>query len=204
MIYKDEKGDENKFNLSSLVAGSETLTVLSVKKNDNNTPTDTTDDFDELTYKDEKGTENKVDISGLIKADNGLAVNSGTVQLGGALTKPTAITTNATNTLAIAGLEAPTATDDYDVVTVDNTSGVLKKMAVSSLSVRQYVSEYNASQGDQEFDTPKDIKSLENIDVYRNGLRIDFVQVDSNTIKLNLTDTNGCFANDQIRIVQLQ
>ena len=124
--------------------------------------------------------------------------------MGGALVKPTAITANATNTLAIGGLEVPNATDDYSVVTVDNTSGVLKKIAVSNLNVQQFVVKYTAALGDDQFDTPKDITRLDNVDAYRNGARIDFTQVDANTIKLDLAEIGGCHAGDEIRIVQLQ
>ena len=46
----------------------ETVTVLSVATNDNGTPTDTSDDFDELRYQDEGGTNNVVDISSLVTA----------------------------------------------------------------------------------------------------------------------------------------
>ena len=45
-----------------------------------------------------------INISSLIKADNGLTVNSGTVELGGTLTKPTTITASAANPLALQGL----------------------------------------------------------------------------------------------------
>ena len=79
-----------------------------------------------------------VDANGVLKqieqtaitptANNGLIVNAvgNAIQLGGALTKPTAITTTAANTLAVAGLQTGTAIDR--VVVADATSGVLKQM----------------------------------------------------------------------------
>ena len=58
-------------------------------------------------------------------ANNGLTKTANNIQLGGALTTPTAITTNGSNTLAIAGLPTTgTATDK--IVVADPTSGVLK------------------------------------------------------------------------------
>ena len=205
--YKDENGDDKKVDISSLVKKDETLTELSVKKNDGpDGISGNADDFDELTYKDEKGTETKVNINSLIKANNGLVVNNdNTLQLGGALTKPTTITADATNTLAIDGLQAPAPADNYEVVTADNTTGVLKKVAITSLSVRQYVKEYTVTtRGEDEFDTHQDYTSPQNVQAFRNGIRIDFTEVDANTIRLNLSEINGCFVDDEIRIVQLQ
>lgn len=58
-------------------------------------------------------------------ASNGLSKTVNNIQLGGALTKPTAITTDATNTLAITGLPNTGAITDK-IVVADPTSGVLK------------------------------------------------------------------------------
>ncbi|SFD54404.1 tail fiber domain-containing protein [Flavobacterium phragmitis] len=69
----------------------------------------------------------------LISANNGLTSTNGNVQLGGTLTLPaTTITTDATHTLAISGLQtvtAPTTTDN--LVTADPTSGVLHQRTVA-------------------------------------------------------------------------
>lgn len=143
---------------------------------------------------------------GGILATNGLTVDANnTVQLGGALIQPTAIDTDATNSLAIKGLEdADITANDFDVMVVNQTTGVLQKLGTENLRARQYVLEYTAARGDDEFDTPQEIIELENVDAYRNGVRIDFVQVDADTVKLHLAETGGCYADDQIRIVQLQ
>ncbi|MNX27639.1 hypothetical protein D3C86_577310 [compost metagenome] len=70
-------------------------------------------------------------------ANNGLTVTSGVVQLGGALIKPTVITTDATNTLAISGTQTGNSTYVYNgsytstadrIVVADPTSGVLKQV----------------------------------------------------------------------------
>jgi hypothetical protein len=137
-------------------------------------------------------------------ADNGLTNNSGTIELGGALTKATEIETTNTNTLAITGLQDAddTSPEDYAFLAIDKTTGVIHK--TSTASAKQLVVSYTAARGDDEFDTPKNILELDNVDAYRNGVRIDFVQVDANTIKLDLAEIDGCYTGDEIRIVQLQ
>lgn len=66
-----------------------------------------------------------------ITADNGITYTPNNIQLGGPLVKVTTITATSTNTLAIAGLvNDPSAT--Y-VVTINNSTGVLTKTAVSAI-----------------------------------------------------------------------
>lgn len=62
-----------------------------------------------------------VDI--LTSSDNGLTSTNGKVQLGGLLTAATIVTADATNTLAIAGLQAGSTSDK---IVVADTNGVLK------------------------------------------------------------------------------
>ncbi|AXB58257.1 hypothetical protein HYN86_17320 [Flavobacterium fluviale] len=63
-------------------------------------------------------------------ADNGLTITSGNIQLGGALTKPSILTTTSAYTLAILGLQTGTSTDD---LVVTDANGVLRKIAPSNL-----------------------------------------------------------------------
>lgn len=56
-------------------------------------------------------------------ANNGLSANNGFIQLGGALTQPSVLTTTSSFTLAINGLQAGSASDN---VLVTDTNGVLK------------------------------------------------------------------------------
>lgn len=65
------------------------------------------------------------------KADNGLSATGGSVQLGGALLKPTVLTTTGF-TFAIEGLSPGLLTDD--VILADPSTGILKKINASSLS----------------------------------------------------------------------
>jgi hypothetical protein len=64
-------------------------------------------------------------------ANNGLTKTGSLVQLGGALITPTSITTTATNTLAVAGLQSGTSVDS--VVLADAATGVLRRMSMSAI-----------------------------------------------------------------------
>jgi len=79
---------------------------------------------------------NKPVLPTALTADNGLAITANKVQLGGSLTKATALTTTATNTLAIEGLQTGAATDN--IVVADATSGVLKTVTGSSMQIEPW------------------------------------------------------------------
>jgi hypothetical protein len=70
----------------------------------------------------------KMSVADLVSiyANNGLTKTADSVQLGGALTKPTTITASATNTLAVPGLQSGTTNDS--AVVVDAATGVLKRI----------------------------------------------------------------------------
>lgn len=75
-------------------------------------------------------------------ATNGTSLVAGNVELGGALTKPTVITTTATNTLSFAGLTAKTVqVDNNDSLLVVNAQGRVQYLAVSNLPANNI---YNA------------------------------------------------------------
>ncbi|MCG8733428.1 hypothetical protein, partial [Tenacibaculum finnmarkense] len=136
-----------------------------------------------------------------VTANNGLNINttSNAVELGGALTKPTKITTDATNTLTIEGLEDGNATTDK-VVTVD-ASGVLRKVTLANIAVQQEETVLTAATLNQvEFLVA--LKPGDKINVYRNGVRVGFTV---NAAKTGITLEPGakCYTGDQIRIVQI-
>ena len=58
-----------------------------------------------------------------------------------------------------------------------------------------------ASTGQTQFTTPVPIVDEKKIEVYRNGVRIDFTAINSNTIELESEVI--CYQNDNIRIVQI-
>jgi hypothetical protein len=66
--------------------------------------------------------------AGSITASNGLSGSGNDIQLGGALTLPTTITTDATNTFALAGLQTGLVTDDVML----SNGGVVKKINATS------------------------------------------------------------------------
>lgn len=67
-----------------------------------------------------------------VYASNGLTKVADSIQLGGTLSKPTSITTSATNTLALPGLQSGVATDS--IVVIDPATGVLKRTSLSSVA----------------------------------------------------------------------
>ena len=138
-------------------------------------------------------------------ANNGLTVHTdNVVQLGGDLIQPTALNTDATNTLAITGLEdADLTTGDYDIMVVHTTTGVIEKTPASALQSKRLMAEYTAADGEIDFAAPQMITDTNAIDVYRNGVRVDFSLVNATTVKLDLGTLTGCYAGDEIRIVML-
>lgn len=129
---------------------------------------------------------------------NGLSKNENTLSLGGALTKPTDISTTAINTLSITGLETGNLSDD-ELVVIDKTTGVLKKIMAPSL-VQEKQKLIIANDGQTQFTSPLSIDNPEKLNVYRNGIKIDFTILDTSTIKLETGVV--CYQDDEIRIVQ--
>jgi len=71
----------------------------------------------------------QVNPNSVSTADNGLNSTAGNVQLGGVLLKPTTVTATASNTLAIAGLQTGSGSDN---VLVADSNGVLKWVSRAS------------------------------------------------------------------------
>ena len=71
-----------------------------------------------------------------VTADNGLTKTGDNIQLGGTLIKPTTITTDGTQTLAIAGLQPGANTDK--LVVADPTTGLLKSVDQSALAIEPW------------------------------------------------------------------
>ena len=146
---------------------------------------------------------NWVNQSVILNANNGLSVQGQNIQLGGNLVQATEITTTNINTLAIQGLQNGDVVTDDDLVVVDRTTGILKKAPASSI-LREEISTITANDGDFSFNTPLPITDLRKVNLYRNGVRIDF-EVDpvNPTTTIIITDPESiCFAGDEIRIVQ--
>jgi hypothetical protein len=71
---------------------------------------------------------------------------------------------------------------------------------ISSISIEQVV--VTAVDGQLLFTTPLPITDIRKIDVYRNGARISFTQINATTIQIEKEAT--CYLGDEIRIVQLK
>ncbi|CAM1333035.1 hypothetical protein [Tenacibaculum aestuariivivum] len=131
-------------------------------------------------------------------ANNGLLINSNnTIQLGGELIKPTIIKTSPVNTLAITNLEDGDVTQD-EIVTVNKTTGQLKKVTATNL-FREEVTQLIASDGQLTFNGLT-LYSNDKVNVYRNGVRVDFVIINNTTIQIEADAI--CYQGDQIKIVQ--
>ena len=132
--------------------------------------------------------------------ENGLSVvNGNTIQLGGTLIQPTTIQTDASSTLSITGLEHNNDVSSAMVMLLDN-QGALTQAPLSDLVQREETI-ITATPGQNQFPTPQTITNIDHIDVYRNGVKINFSAVGPNLIELQADVI--CFANDEIRIVQI-
>jgi len=136
-----------------------------------------------------------------LSANNGISVNAnGEIQLGGLLTLPnTVIETSPNSTLAITGLEEGDTTND-DIVTVSPTTGVLTKVTASNI-LREEITRITADDGDLLFNPSISTNQAVKIEVYRNGVRIDFTIVNNTTIEIE--PEAACYAGDLIKIIQL-
>jgi hypothetical protein len=72
----------------------------------------------------------QINPNSLATANNGLTITGSNIQLGGALTKPSVLTTSSGNTFAISGLQSGAATDN---ILVADGSGVLKTVTKAIL-----------------------------------------------------------------------
>lgn len=133
--------------------------------------------------------------------NNGIEINlSNQVGLGGTLIRPTEIVTTASNTLAFVGLQNSVNETDLSIVVQDNTTNVIKKIPASSYLNEEITSLTHAQEGQLLFDTPLPIESRNKVNVYRNGIRIDFTVISNSMIEIEAEAI--CYQNDEIRIVQ--
>jgi len=138
----------------------------------------------------------------LSSAENGLTESNGNVQLGGVLTKPTNLTTSATNTLSLSGLSDADVNVD-EVLMITPGKGVVRKLSLDELTTSVYKSiTYAHVDGQRCFTTPLVITDLKKIQVYRNGISVEFRRFDEKIIELE--DLASCFVDDEIKITQIK
>ena len=137
-----------------------------------------------------------------IMAVNGVNIDetTTTIKLGGALLEPTQITTDATNTLSISGLQETTPTIDNNVLLVDTNSGVITRAPLGTLFQEEVTLTIAANDGQNQFATPLPITAPSKVNVYRNGVRIGFTVLNTGIVELEPEAV--CYAGDEIRIVQ--
>lgn len=118
--------------------------------------------------------------------NNGLTANNGFIQLGGALTKPSVLTTTSAFTLAFQGLQAGTASDN---VLVTDANGILKYVPRTSFSGADNLGNHIATQN-------LDMASKNIINIFnayiKNDLQI-FDRTASNTTYFGIYKNNGLF-----------
>ena len=141
------------------------------------------------------------DPAASLTAENGLNLNINTIKLGGSLTAPTVIQASTSNTIAITGLESLTYSPTIQLVSVDQTNGVLNRVNVTNI-VREEIVKHIAAADQIQFQTPLAINSISKINVYRNGVLIDFTQAGANIIEVEAQAK--CYSGDEIKIIQFQ
>jgi len=61
---------------------------------------------------------------------------------------------------------------------------------------------FASSNNQKRFETPEVITDLKKIQVYRNGINVEFTRVDDTHI--DLEDQAACYVDDEIKIIQLK
>jgi hypothetical protein len=121
---------------------------------------------------------------------NGLTKTGNLVELGGTLTKSTTITTDASNTLKVAGLQSGSlATDSLVVVASD---GTLKRVTAESL-LQSGDENFNASAAQASYTVPNMPATASKVWVYRNGAKL-LVTTDYTAAAGSITLTTGMAA----------
>jgi len=100
---------------------------------------------------------------------NGLTKTGNLVELGGSLSKPTTIVTDATNNLKITGLQSGTLSTDSLVVS--STDGTLKRVGAESLLQSGNVY-FTATAGQKTYAVPGMPVTVSKVWVYRNGSKL--------------------------------
>lgn len=137
----------------------------------------------------------------LASADNGLTTTNGKVQLGGTLITPTTLTASSVNTLSLRGIQTGDISTDSLLVIVPGT-GVIRKLSATGLETVVYKSiTYASTDGQKQFPTPVTITDPKKLQVYRNGINVEFTgATGSGTI--DLENPASCYVDDEIKIIQ--
>lgn len=105
-----------------------------------------------------------------LTANNGLTKTGNNIQLGGSLTQATTITASSTNTLAVQGLQSGSLATD-SIVVADPTTGVLKRVAASSL-LQSGNQTFTATAGQTAYSVTNLPANASRVWVFRNGAKL--------------------------------
>jgi hypothetical protein len=101
---------------------------------------------------------------------NGLTKTGNDVKLGGALTEPTTITTDATNVLKVAGLQSGNLS--VDSLVVAGADGTLKRVSAESLSLQSGDQDFSATAGQSTYSVTGLPATASKVWVFRNGAKL--------------------------------
>jgi hypothetical protein len=101
---------------------------------------------------------------------NGLTKTGNDVKLGGALTEPTTITTDATNVLKVAGLQSGNIA--VDSLVVAGADGTLKRVSASTISLQSGDQEFSATSGQSTYNVTGLPATASKVWVFRNGAKL--------------------------------
>ena len=109
------------------------------------------------------------------------------------------IVTSSSNTLSITGLQDVDVSVTNDQILTVSGTGQIRKTATQNL-FKESVLDIIATDGQTQFTTPLPIVDTNKINVYRNGIRINHITINNNTIALGSGVV--CYAQDEIKIIQ--
>jgi hypothetical protein len=119
------------------------------------------------------------DLIDALNYTNGLTKSGNDVKLGGALTEPTTITTDATNVLKVAGLQSGNISTDSLVVSAPD--GTLKRVSAAAIALQSGDQNYSVVSNGQSVFTVSDMPAnASRVWVFRNGAKL-LVGVDYTT-----------------------
>jgi hypothetical protein len=119
------------------------------------------------------------DLIDALNYTNGLTKTGNDVKLGGTLSEPTTITTDATNVLKVAGLQSGNLSTDSIVVAAND--GTLKRISASSLALQSGDQNFSVALAGQDVYTVTNMPATASrVWVYRNGAKL-LVSVDYTT-----------------------
>ncbi len=111
------------------------------------------------------------DLIDALNYTNGLTKTGSDVKLGGALTEPTTITTDATNVLKVAGLQSGDISTDSLVVSA--ADGTLKRVSASAISLQSGDENFTVvSAGQSTYNVANMPATASKVWVFRNGAKL--------------------------------